>query len=68
MDFAKESFGVWTFLILGQSFKSIGSIEQSSEPQNVPTLCCAQNMIETYIFSIKFIISGLEQRNFIKLS
>ena len=39
-------------LIFWKSFKSIGSIEQSSEPQNVPNLCFAQNLIETYNISV----------------
>ena len=40
------------FLIFWQSFKSIGSIEQSNEPQKVPNLCFAQNLIETYNMSV----------------
>ena len=47
MGLCQRIFWCLAFLIFGQSFKSIGSIEQSSEPQNVPNLCCAQNFIET---------------------
>ena len=35
------------FLIFWQSFESIGSIEKSNEPQEIPNLCFAQNLIET---------------------
>ena len=46
---------IWclAFLIVWQSFKSIGSIEQSVEPQKVPNFCFAQNLIETYMVSQK---------------
>ena len=45
---------IWclALLIFWQSFKSIGSIEQSSEPQKFSNLCFAQNLIETYNMSI----------------
>ena len=59
MNFAKDSFCVWIFLIFWQSFKSIGSIEQSSEPQNIPDLCFAQNLIETYNMSVIIYVSEL---------
>ena len=59
MNFAKESFGVGPFLIFWQSFKSIGSIEQSSEPQKIPNLCFAPNLIETYNMSVVTYVSQL---------
>ena len=40
------------FVIFWQSFKSIGLIEQSIEPQKVLNLCFAQNLIETYNMSV----------------
>ena len=46
------------FLIFGQGFKSIGSIEQSSEPQKIPDLCFA-NLIETYNMSVVIYVSQL---------
>ena len=47
------------FLIFWQSFKNIGSIEQSSEPQKIPDLCFAQNLIETYNMSVVIYVSQL---------
>ena len=48
MELCQRIFWCLAFLIFWQSFKSIGSIEQSSEPQKIPDLCFAQNLIETY--------------------
>ena len=45
-------FWCLAFLMFWQSFKSIGSIEQSIEPQKVPNLCFDQNLIETYNMSV----------------
>ena len=45
--------------IFWQSFKSIGSIEQSSEPQKSPDLCFAQNLIKTYNMSVVIYVSQL---------
>ena len=47
MEFCQRIFWCLAFFIFGHSFKSIGSIEQSSEAENVPNLCCAQNLTET---------------------
>ena len=52
MELHQRIFWCLAFLIFWQSFKSIGSIEQSSEPQKVPDLCFAQNLIETYNMSV----------------
>ena len=49
MELCQRIFWYLAFLIFWQSFKSIGSIEQSSEPQKIPDLCFAQNQIETYM-------------------
>ena len=47
------------FSIFWQSFKSIGSIQQSSELQKIPDLCFAQNLIETYNMSVVIYVSQL---------
>ena len=52
MELCQRIFWCLAFLIFGQSFKSIGSIEQSSEPENVPNLCCVQTLIETQNMSV----------------
>ena len=51
MKLCQRIFWCLTLLIFWQSFKSIGSIEQSSEPQKLPNLHFAQNLIETYNMS-----------------
>ena len=48
MKLCQRIFWCLALLIFWQSFKSIGSIEQSSELQKVPNFCFAQNLIETY--------------------
>ena len=55
MELCQRIFWCLAFLIFWQSFKSIGSIEQSSEPQKIPDLCFAQNLIET-IYNISVVI------------
>ena len=59
MELCQRIFWCLTFLIFWQSFKSIGSIEQSSEPQKIPDLCFAQNLIETYNMSVVIYVSQL---------
>ena len=59
MELCQRIFWCLAFLILWQSFKSIGSIEQSSEPQKIPDLCFAQNLIETYNMSAVIYVSQL---------
>ena len=52
MKRCQRIFWCVVFLLFWQSFKTIGSIEQSIEPQKVPKLCFAQNLIETYNMSV----------------
>ena len=59
MELCQRIFWCLAFLIFWQSFKSIGSIEQSSEPQKIPDLCFAQNLIETYNMSVLIYVSQL---------
>ena len=59
MELCQRIFWCLAFLIFWQSFKSIGSIEQSSEPQKIPDLCFAQNLIETYNMSFVIYVSQL---------
>ena len=59
MELCQRIFWYLAFLIFWQSFKSIGSIEQSSEPQKIPDLCFAQNLIETYNMSVVIYVSQL---------
>ena len=59
MELCQRIFLCLAFLIFWQSFKSIGSIEQSSEPQKIPDLCFAQNLIETYNMSVVIYVSQL---------
>ena len=59
MKLCQRIFCCLTLLIFWQSFKSIGSIEQSSEPQKLPNLCFAQNLIETYNMSVVIYILEL---------
>ena len=59
MELCQRIFWCLAFLIFWQSFKSIGSIEQSSEPQKIPDLCFAQNLIETYNMSAVIFVSQL---------
>ena len=59
MEICQRIFWCLVFLIFWQSFKSIGSIEQSSEPQKIPDLFFAQNLIETYNMSVVFYVSQL---------
>ena len=61
MELCQRIFWCLAFLIFWQSFKSIGSIEQSSEPQKIPDLCFAQNLIEieTYNMSVVIYVSQL---------
>ena len=59
MKLCQRIFWCLTLLIFWQSFKSIGSIEQSSEPQKLPNLCFAQNLIETYNMSVVIYILQL---------
>ena len=59
MELCQRIFWCLAFLIFWQSFKSIGSIEQSSEPQKIPDLCFAQNLIETYNMSVVIYVSNL---------
>ena len=41
------------------SIHNMGKIEQSSEPQKIPDLCFAQNLVETYNMSVVIYISQL---------
>ena len=59
MELCQRIFWCLAFLIFWQSFKSIGSIEQSSEPQKIPDLCFAQNLIEAYNMSVVIYVSQL---------
>ena len=59
MELCQRIFWCLAFLIFWQSFKSIGSIEQSSEPKKIPDLCFAQNLIETYNMSVVIYVSQL---------
>ena len=59
MELCQIIFCCLTFLILWQSFRSIGSIEQTSIPQKIPDLCFAQNLIETYNMSVIIYVSQL---------
>ena len=59
MELCQRIFWCLGFLIFWQSFKSIGLIEQSSEPQKIPDLCFAQNLIETYNLSVVIYVSQL---------
>ena len=59
MELCQRIFWCLAFLIFWQSFKSIGSIEQSSQPQKIPDLCFAQNLIETYNMLVVIYVSQL---------
>ena len=59
MELCQRIFWCLAFLIFWQSFNSIGSIEQSSEPQKIPDLCFAQNLIETCNMSVVIYVSQL---------
>ena len=59
MELCQRIFRCLAFLIFWQSFKSIGSIEQSSEPEKIPDLCFAQNLVETYNMSVVIYVSQL---------
>ena len=59
MELCQRIFWCLAFLIFWQSFKSIGSIAQSSEPQKILALCFAQNLIETYNMSVVIYVSQL---------
>ena len=59
MELCQRIFWCLAFLIFWKSFKSIGSIEQSSEPQKIPDLCFTQNLIETYNMSVVIYVSQL---------
>ena len=59
MKLFQKIFWCLAFLIFWQSFKSIGSIEQSSEPQKIPNLRFAQNLIETYNVLVVIYVSQL---------
>ena len=52
MKLCQRIFWCLALLIFWQNFKSIGSIQWSGEPQKVPNLCFAQNLIETYNMSV----------------
>ena len=59
MELCQRIFWCLGFLIVWQSFKSIGLIEQISVPQKIPDLCFAQNLIETYNMSVVIYVSQL---------
>ena len=59
MELCQRTFWCLAFLIFWQSFKGIGSTEQSGEPQKIPDLCFAQNLIETYNMSVVIYVSQL---------
>ena len=59
MELCQRIFWCLAFLIFWQSFKSIGLIEQSSEPQKTPDVCFAQNLVETYNMSVVIYVSQL---------
>ena len=59
MELCERIIWCLAVLIFWQSFKSIGSTEQSSEPQKIPDLCFAQNLIETYNMSVVIYVSQL---------
>ena len=52
MELCQGIFWCLAFLLFWQCFKSIGSVEQSSEPQKIPELCFAQNLMETFNMSV----------------
>ena len=59
MELCQRIFWCLSFLIFWQSFKRIGSIEQSNELQKIPDLCFAQNLTETYNMSVVIDVSQL---------
>ena len=59
MELCQRIFWCLAFLIFWQSFKSIGLIEQNSEPQKIPDLCFAQNLVETFNMSVVIYVSQL---------
>ena len=59
MELCQRIIWCLAFLIFWQSFISIGSIEQSSEPQKISDLCFAQNLIKTYNMSVVIYVSQL---------
>ena len=59
MELCQRIFCCLAFLIFWQSFKSIGLIEQSGEPQKIPDLCFAQTLVETYNMSVVIYVSQL---------
>ena len=59
MELCQRIFWCLSFLIFWQSFKSIGSIKQISEPQKIPDLCFAKNLIEAYNMSVVIYVSQL---------
>ena len=59
MKLCQRIFWCLAILIFWQGFKSIGLIEQSSEPQKVSNLRFAQNLIETYNRSVVVYVSQL---------
>ena len=59
MELCQKISWCLAFLIFWQSFKSIGLIEQNSEPQKYPDLCFAQNLVETFNMSVVIYVSQL---------
>ena len=59
MKLCERIFWCLAFLIFWQSFKSIGSIEQSSELKKIANWFFAQNLIETYNMPVFIDVSQL---------
>ena len=54
MELCQRIFWCLAFLIFWQSLKSIGSIEQSSEPQKIPDLCFLKIWLKLTICQLLF--------------
>ena len=59
MELCQRIFWCLAFLIFWQSFKSVGSIEESSETQKIPDIYFAQNLIKTDNMSVVIYVSQL---------
>ena len=67
MKLCQRIFWCLAFVIFWQTFKSIGSIEQSSELKKIPNLYFAQNLIETYNMPVNIYVSQFDLKMFAKL-
>ena len=59
MKLCQIIFWCLVFLIFIQSFKSIGSIKQTSELQKVSNLCFGENLTETCNMKVVIYVSQL---------